>query len=83
MRKSRFTKARIIGMIKQQEFEDGRMPIDNNLLDGVAVWHRHLQSDADLPRLWRRASRLATPRPHGTATAPTWHRYRRSAAVQL
>ena len=44
---------------------------------------RRLQSDADLPRLTRRAVSLVAPRPHRIASARGRRRYYRPAALQL
>lgn len=44
---------------------------------------RHLQPDAELPRLWRRAVSVVAPRPHAIASACRRRRYRRSAPLQL
>src|SRR3954449_10464616 len=44
---------------------------------------RRLQSDADLPRLTRRAVSLVAPRAHRIASARRRRRYHRPAALQL
>ncbi len=75
--------------------EDGRMPIDNNLLerDIVLAVQRHrgrsqgersrLQPHADMPSLRHRALGLSAPRPQRTAAARNRCRHHRPAALQL